>query len=130
MTDCPITAIVCYDYDTAQAAVALTGLPTRVGDDMQFTPASFLALSNGAGFVTAGPANFVFSRVWTPGGQEIASLTVNEVADQADGTAHFTLNIIPHTQEMTTLNEAAAGRPVNLEIDILARYLARMQTRG
>ncbi len=58
------------------------------------------------------------------------SLTVNEVADQADGTAHFTLNIIPHTQEMTTLNEAAAGRPVNLEIDILARYLARMQARG
>lgn len=58
------------------------------------------------------------------------SLTVNEVSDQADGTAHFTLNIIPHTQEMTTLNEAAAGRPVNLEIDILARYLARMQARG
>lgn len=58
------------------------------------------------------------------------SLTVNEVTDQADGTAHFTLNIIPHTQEMTTLDEAAAGRPVNLEIDILARYLARMQARG
>lgn len=58
------------------------------------------------------------------------SLTVNEVADQPDGTAHFTLNIIPHTQEMTTLNEAVAGRPVNLEIDILARYLARMQARG
>ncbi len=58
------------------------------------------------------------------------SLTVNEVADQPDGTAHFTLNIIPHTQEMTTLNEAVAGRPVNLEIDILARYLARMQVRG
>ena len=58
------------------------------------------------------------------------SLTVNEVADQSDGTAHFTLNIIPHTQEMTTLNEAATGRSVNLEIDILARYLARMQARG
>lgn len=58
------------------------------------------------------------------------SLTVNEVTDQADETAHFTLNIIPHTQEMTTLNEAVAGRPVNLEIDILARYLARMQARG
>lgn len=58
------------------------------------------------------------------------SLTVNEVVDQADGSAHFTLNIIPHTQEMTTLDEAAAGRPVNLEIDILARYLARMQARG
>lgn len=58
------------------------------------------------------------------------SLTVNAVTDQVDGTAHFTLNIIPHTQEMTTLDEAAAGRPVNLEIDILARYLARMQTRA
>ena len=31
---------------------------------------------------------------------------------------------------MTTLDEAAAGRPVNLEIDILARYLARMQARA
>ena len=58
------------------------------------------------------------------------SLTVNEVTDQPDGSAHFTLNIIPHTQEMTTLNEAAARRPVNLEIDVLARYLARMQARG
>ncbi|ABF54695.1 riboflavin synthase [Sphingopyxis alaskensis] len=58
------------------------------------------------------------------------SLTVNEVTDQPDGSAHFTLNIIPHTQAMTTLDEAAAGRPVNLEIDILARYLARMQARA
>ncbi|MDK2761136.1 MAG: riboflavin synthase [Sphingopyxis sp.] len=58
------------------------------------------------------------------------SLTVNDVIDQPDGEAHFTLNIIPHTQAMTTLDEAATGRPVNLEIDILARYLARMQARG
>ena len=58
------------------------------------------------------------------------SLTVKDVADQPDGSAHFTLNIIPHTQAMTTLDEAAAGRPVNLEIDILARYLARMQARA
>ena len=58
------------------------------------------------------------------------SLTVNDVTDQPNGEAYFTLNIIPHTQEMTTLDEAAAGRPVNLEIDILARYLARMQARG
>lgn len=58
------------------------------------------------------------------------SLTVNSVADQSDGHAHFTLNIIPHTRAMTTLDEAAAGRPVNLEIDILARYLQRMQARG
>ena len=58
------------------------------------------------------------------------SLTVNDVSDQPDGSAHFTLNIIPHTQAMTTLDELAAERSVNLEIDILARYLARMQARG
>jgi len=58
------------------------------------------------------------------------SLTVNTVEDQADGAAHFALNIIPHTRAMTTLDEAATWRPVNLEIDVLARYLARMQARG
>ena len=57
------------------------------------------------------------------------SLTVNEVADQPDGTAHFTLNIIPHTAAITTLGALASGGAVNLEIDILARYLARMQDR-
>lgn len=56
------------------------------------------------------------------------SLTVNSVSDQGDGSAHFMLNIIPHTRAMTTLDEAVAGRPVNLEIDILARYLQRMQS--
>jgi riboflavin synthase len=56
------------------------------------------------------------------------SLTVNDVRDSADGT-HFSVNIIPHTAAMTTLGVLAAGAHVNLEIDILARYLARMQTR-
>lgn len=55
------------------------------------------------------------------------SLTVNTVADQTDGTCHFTLNIIPHTAEMTTLGDLAADREVNLEIDVLARYLKRME---
>lgn len=58
------------------------------------------------------------------------SLTVNNVVDQPNGEAHFTLNIIPHTQAATNLDEAAVGVPVNLEIDILARYLARMQARA
>ena len=55
------------------------------------------------------------------------SLTVNDVADQPDGTVHFGLNIIPHTAAVTTLAGGAPGRQVNLEIDILARYLARMR---
>lgn len=55
------------------------------------------------------------------------SLTVNEVEDQPDGSVHFGINVIPHTAQMTTLDTLAAGRPFNLEIDVLARYLARMQ---
>lgn len=55
------------------------------------------------------------------------SLTVNNIADQADGTAHFMLNIIPHTANMTTLDTLDVGRQVNLEIDVLARYLKRME---
>lgn len=55
------------------------------------------------------------------------SLTVNEIEDQSDQTAHFTLNIIPHTAEMTTLDSVHVGREVNLEIDVLARYLKRME---
>jgi riboflavin synthase len=54
------------------------------------------------------------------------SLTVNDVTDSADGT-HFTLNIIPHTWDVTTLAELTEGRAVNLEIDVLARYLKRME---
>jgi len=56
------------------------------------------------------------------------SLTVNTVADQADGECHFTLNLIPHTAEVTTLGALAVGDAVNLEIDVLARYLKRMQS--
>lgn len=54
------------------------------------------------------------------------SLTVNAVSDKDTGT-EFTLNIIPHTAQVTTLGELVPGRAVNLEIDILARYLARME---
>lgn len=54
------------------------------------------------------------------------SLTVNTVTDAADGTV-FTLNLIPHTQAVTTLGDLAEGQSVNLEIDVLARYLQRME---
>ena len=56
------------------------------------------------------------------------SLTVNEVTDQPDGTCHFALNIIPHTAEVTSLGALGPGDKVNLEIDVLARYLQRMQS--
>jgi len=53
------------------------------------------------------------------------SLTVNEVEPISDGV-RFAINIIPHTAERTTFSDLAAGRPVNIEIDILARYIGRM----
>jgi riboflavin synthase len=55
------------------------------------------------------------------------SLTVNEVSDQADGCAQFAVNIIPHSWAVTTLGAIEVGGAVNIEIDILARYLARMR---
>jgi riboflavin synthase len=55
------------------------------------------------------------------------SLTVNDVVDRADGATHFAINLIPHTQAVTTLGDIAQGQAVNLEIDVLARYLQRME---
>ncbi|NJR77664.1 riboflavin synthase [Sphingomonas corticis] len=54
------------------------------------------------------------------------SLTVNDVRDDDGGTA-FTINLIPHTQSVTTLGDLSQGQAVNVEIDVLARYLQRME---
>ena len=56
------------------------------------------------------------------------SLTVNDVRDRPDGACDFLLNIIPHTAAVTTLGALKVGDAVNLEIDVLARYLKRMQS--
>jgi|SRR6516164_665530 len=53
------------------------------------------------------------------------ALTVNEVAD-----ATFSVLIIPHTLEMTTLGMLAGGDELNLEVDLFARYIARLMERN
>ncbi len=53
------------------------------------------------------------------------SLTVNRIADSAAG-CEFSINLIPHTVQNTTLGDLAAGSTVNLEIDTVARYVERM----
>jgi riboflavin synthase len=53
------------------------------------------------------------------------SLTVNHVAG-----AEFEVNLIPHTLSVTTLSELQAGAKVNLEIDLIARYVERMMSVG
>ena len=53
------------------------------------------------------------------------SLTVNVVSGR-----RFAVNLIPHTLAMTTLGQLAAGARVNLEVDLVARYVARLQDEG
>ena len=53
------------------------------------------------------------------------SLTVNQVTDRADACV-VSINLIPHTISMTTLKHLHAGAQVNLEIDLIARYVERM----
>lgn len=53
------------------------------------------------------------------------SLTVNAVTDHADG-CEFSINLIPHTVDVTTLRHLKAGSAVNLEVDLIARYVERM----
>ena len=51
------------------------------------------------------------------------SLTVNEV-----GAVEFGVNLIPHTIAMTTFSDKRAGDPVNIEVDMIARYLERLSS--
>ena len=53
------------------------------------------------------------------------SLTVNRVTDTPAG-CEFSINIIPHTYQVTTLRNLRAGSRVNLEVDLIARYVERM----
>ena len=53
------------------------------------------------------------------------SLTVNTITDTAQGT-ELSINLIPHTVENTALHALQAGQRVNLEIDLIARYVERM----
>jgi riboflavin synthase len=84
----------------------------RVGDSLAIT-------------IAAGPQ--VAPYIATKGSVCIdgVSLTVNSVEPLAEGV-RFGLNIIPHTAQQSTLGELRAGREVNIEIDLIARYLERM----
>jgi riboflavin synthase len=54
------------------------------------------------------------------------SLTVNDVGGSDGGGTLFSVNVIPHTAGNTTLGEVAPGRQLNVEVDVLARYIDRM----
>jgi riboflavin synthase len=54
------------------------------------------------------------------------SMTINEVRDGDDGKTRFSVNVIPHTAQQTTLGELDRKRQLNVEVDVLARYIDRM----
>ena len=56
------------------------------------------------------------------------SLTVNDVRDGEDNRTHFSVNIIAHTAQVTTLGGIETGRQLNVEIDVMARYIQRLMT--
>jgi riboflavin synthase len=69
-----------------------------------------------------------FSKFIAPKGSialDGVSLTVNEVDNN-----HFGVNIIPHTWDVTTIGQRQAGDHLNFEVDMLARYVARMHDVG
>ena len=54
------------------------------------------------------------------------SMTVNDVRDAEPGKTNFSVNVIPHTAQQTTLGDLAQGQQLNVEVDVLARYIDRM----
>jgi riboflavin synthase len=56
------------------------------------------------------------------------SLTVNQVANNKQNAGEFSVNLIPHTLLMSNLKNLRAGSRVNLEVDLIARYVERMLT--
>ena len=54
------------------------------------------------------------------------SLMVNDLSDAEDGSTHFSVNIIPHTAQQTTFGQIRADAQLNVEVDVLARYIDRM----
>ena len=54
------------------------------------------------------------------------SMTVNEISDADQEATHFFVNVIPHTAQQTTLGRLEPGQQLNVEVDVLARYIDRM----
>jgi riboflavin synthase len=76
--------------------------------------------------IAAGPAIAPYIAAKGSVALDGVSLTVNEVGERPDGGVAFSVNLIPHTAAETSFDRVELGRKLNIEIDILARYLGRM----
>jgi len=100
----------------------VTGHVDGIGEVVEVTP------EGGSHRVTIAAGPEIAPYVATKGSITVdgVSLTVNSVED-VEGGVRFGLNVIPHTASVTTFGTLEVGQPVNLEIDVLARYLQRME---
>jgi hypothetical protein len=125
---------VCYEYDDTQAAIALTGAPTLVGDDMEFLPPAFIAHSTGGAGWDTTTANFIFSRVYTVNPlNEIATFRTFEEFDYeiiTDGEVRATLytqarsNLLSSDSTSTLVNWGpVTGDTGGAQIDDFSAYL-------
>jgi len=89
-------------------------------EDLGDSTALELLVPKGAGAMLAAKGSVAIDGV---------SLTVNAVRDGGAGTVSA-LNIIPHTKSMTAFRAMTAGQRVNVEFDVLARYVARLHAYG
>jgi riboflavin synthase len=87
------------------------------GDSLRY----ILALKGGLGRFIAPKGSVALDGV---------SLTINEVEDASAETTRFGVNIIPHTQQNTTFGTVKPGARVNVEVDMLARYVSRLSQRS
>lgn len=111
--------------------------PLRMGDEIggHIVTGHIDAVGEVVGVETEGDSTRIEVRVPNDLGPMIAakgsialdgvSLTVNEVEDGGDST-QFTINIIPHTAQETTFGGIRTERQLNVEVDVLARYIDRM----
>jgi riboflavin synthase len=101
----------------------VTGHVDGVGTVTRFEPVPGAAAGDGSYLLEVEAPHSLARYIATKGSIAIdgVSLTVNDV----DG-ARFAINLIPHTLAVTTFGRFAPGRRVNLEVDLLARYIQRM----
>ena len=110
----------------------------RLGDELggHFVTGHVDAVGTVVGTCTEGDSTRVGVRVPRELGAMIAakgsitldgvSLTINDLRDAEDASTDFSVNIIPHTAQQTTLGQIEAGGQLNVEVDVLARYIDRM----
>lgn len=115
ITDC--SANVCYQYDRDQAAAAVFGLPTLVGDTMRFLPSNFRAESLNTQGVVSTNGTWLFNRVYSQSGAELSTILITESGDYgiSGDTGGFPDQVTANLYTQVSLNTAVEDIVVDLQ---------------